>query len=516
MNILLVDDETIMIDIMKKAIDWESIGITHIYTANNANEARIIYKNEDIHIVVCDIEMPQENGLLLLQWMKKQKHYAEFIILTAYPDFHYAQNAVALQVNKYLLKPVSYEALALTIKEAAEKRELAMVEERFRKFGEKAISDEKKRIRYILRELIFENLPTSKEVFNAKICELGLSLEGIDDITLLYFHSKNITRIRRYGRIIRFVFENISDELFDDAVGCCFGYFPLLVSRKRMNDDMIREMCKSYQDMLKRHTKCTLNAYVLKNVSAYEVSEAYDLLEEAANNNVGDEDSIHFIEKKEILGKYFVVPFDGNKWEHIFSEENSKPEKILQQVRKDFTNVSKKGILDKKYLLYYQQEFLRLFYKKSEYNGLSENETYLYLFESAADSVKSFEKWVENLVSESGKSHLDKKEQSDVEKAMNYLYRHYNEEIGREDIEKEIHLNHDYLNRIFKAETGYSLMGYLQNYRIGVAKELLEYTEESIGKICQHVGYNSPPYFSKIFKKQIGITPVEYRKTKKN
>ena len=77
-----------------------------------------------------------------------------------------------------------------------------------------------------------------------------------------------------------------------------------------------------------------------------------------------------------------------------------------------------------------------------------------------------------------------------------------------------MHLNGDYLNRIYKSAMGFSLMEYIQHLRIEKAKKLLRETSDSISEICGQTGYDSPPYFAKIFKKQTGQTPSEYREGK--
>lgn len=170
--------------------------------------------------------------------------------------------------------------------------------------------------------------------------------------------------------------------------------------------------------------------------------------------------------------------------------------------------------MDKNYLLFYQQEFLRLYYKITDNEGLvgfNTDSDGLRLYETASDSIEKMKLWVERFVD----NYIDlvklQKPETGVELVKKYLEKHYSESINREDIEQIVHLNADYLNRIFKASTGYSLMEYIQYYRIQRGKELLIKTSETISDISLNVGYESPAYFSKIFKKLTGITPQEYR-----
>ena len=88
-----------------------------MWTAYNAQIAKKKVQEHLIDLIICDIEMPQENGLVFLGWVKA--HYPEIsaIILTAYPEFHYAQTAISLGVRRYLLKPISFAELSDTVRE---------------------------------------------------------------------------------------------------------------------------------------------------------------------------------------------------------------------------------------------------------------------------------------------------------------------------------------------------------------------------------------------------------------
>ena len=123
MNLLLVDDEIAMLHIMEKAIDWKKKGIQKVFTAYNTDLARDIISSSKIDLVICDIEMPKENGLSLIQWI--QDMYPEIIniILTGYPHFNYARSAISLGVYRYLLKPIAFDELEETIASAVEKLE---------------------------------------------------------------------------------------------------------------------------------------------------------------------------------------------------------------------------------------------------------------------------------------------------------------------------------------------------------------------------------------------------------
>ena len=68
-----------------------------------------------------------------------------------------------------------------------------------------------------------------------------------------------------------------------------------------------------------------------------------------------------------------------------------------------------------------------------------------------------------------------------------------------------------YFSKIFKEGTGENFIEYLTNIRIEKAKELLGNSDYSMKEICVMVGYSDPNYFSRSFKKNVGVTPTEYK-----
>lgn len=121
MNLLIVNDETIAVQGMMQGIDWEGIGITEVKSAFEAREAKeLIRSGWAVDIILCDIEMPGENGIELLRWIVENGYDMEKLILTCHPDFAFAQQAVSLGVRDYILTPASYETIAGKIEKSVQ------------------------------------------------------------------------------------------------------------------------------------------------------------------------------------------------------------------------------------------------------------------------------------------------------------------------------------------------------------------------------------------------------------
>lgn len=101
-----------------------------------------------------------------------------------------------------------------------------------------------------------------------------------------------------------------------------------------------------------------------------------------------------------------------------------------------------------------------------------------------------------------------------IAQVKNYIDENLHSELSRNQISQYFHLNPDYLTRIFKREENISLSEYICKRRMQYAKRLLICTNEPINLICQKAGYTYNSYFSKTFKRETGMSPVDYRKTR--
>ena len=120
-NVLIVDDQINVVSGVMFGVHWDRLGISQIYKAYNAYEAKQVLLEKPVDIMLCDIEMPVENGLSLLAWCRKQEMDVETIFLTAHADFLYAKEAVALGSFDYILQPARYEEIEDAVRRATEK-----------------------------------------------------------------------------------------------------------------------------------------------------------------------------------------------------------------------------------------------------------------------------------------------------------------------------------------------------------------------------------------------------------
>ena len=113
------------------------------------------------------------------------------------------------------------------------------------------------------------------------------------------------------------------------------------------------------------------------------------------------------------------------------------------------------------------------------------------------------------LVSKTGKT----KKSCFIRRTQDYLSVHFNEQISSQDISKELFYNQSYFCRLFRENYGVSFLDYLMLYRVSIAKMMLSTETVSISEIAERVGFLDASYFSRCFKKIVGTSPVEYRKS---
>jgi YesN/AraC family two-component response regulator len=110
-HLLIVDDEILAIKGLEAGVRWKLLGVSQTYSARNIRQAKEIFRNNRVDIVLCDIELCQENGLDLIEWVNQHYEGVRSVILSCHADFTYAQRALRLGTADYVVKALTYEEL---------------------------------------------------------------------------------------------------------------------------------------------------------------------------------------------------------------------------------------------------------------------------------------------------------------------------------------------------------------------------------------------------------------------
>ena len=125
LNILYVEDEH---DVMEEIVDMLSIKVKKFFTALNGKEALDIFEKEDIDIIITDIQMPIMDGMEFITQVREKNNDIPVVITTAFNEIEYLKQAIDLNVDKYITKPIDIVQLLNVSNRAAkvviQKREI--------------------------------------------------------------------------------------------------------------------------------------------------------------------------------------------------------------------------------------------------------------------------------------------------------------------------------------------------------------------------------------------------------
>jgi len=125
-KVVIVDDEYYFRKALMNNIEWDENGFVVVGDANNGKDAFDLICREKPDIAVLDINMPEMDGLMLIEKLTEAGVECKYIIISGYDDFRYAQQAIVLGVSEYILKPVDYDCFLeslLKLKRVIEGRE---------------------------------------------------------------------------------------------------------------------------------------------------------------------------------------------------------------------------------------------------------------------------------------------------------------------------------------------------------------------------------------------------------
>lgn len=197
--------------------------------------------------------------------------------------------------------------------------------------------------------------------------------------------------------------------------------------------------------------------------------------------------------------------------------------KILNTVKTVLGKLSREKSVSVETLLVIQQEILQLTIPIIYQNGIQAAELFgdevsRKIQRQSVRSVFDMIKWVNYAISRTLEYEDEiNRSLSLADKIESYVKEHYKEDISRDTIADVFFLTPEYLAKVYKRQTGHNLKDFMIiGSRIEMAKQLLADDIKSISDISAEVGFDNFSYFSTVFKKYTGITPGEYRRSKKS
>ncbi|RKN84950.1 response regulator transcription factor [Paenibacillus ginsengarvi] len=515
MNVLVVDDQYDVVQGVKAGVDWQSLRIERVYHAYSAEEARTLLKEKDIHILLCDIEMPMETGLELYKWVREAYPALQCIFLSAHSEFEYAQEALQLGCFDYILQPASYETIQASIERAIHKihanvqlRQLSeygaywrenkahLLENCVRSF----LADSGQHHEQLLRDL--NNLDV-RVTPHTRFCAVLIQLTKPSDQAGGAELTQELTQLTEPYRL-----HSLLVQL--DGV----NYLALLYTESAFSAPVERMMNQLIAAAEKK-LACFIACYVSNVGSISMLKQHYQALCQMRQHNVALYSKVFTIQHmNQPKDNAYSIP-DMQSWAMLIAHGSSKT--VRDDIHSYLLRQKQLGVITAEYLARFHQDFIQMFLTAAKQMKLDASDIFFgrYAYADYIQSYTSLDKMLDlinfvlDYVEEEtmGAHHA----QDPVERAIAYINQNIEKNCSRAEIAEAIYINPEYLSRLFKKVKGISLNDYIATQKMEIAKSLLSSTSIPVHLIASKVGYSNFSYFSQVFKKYCGLAPLEYR-----
>jgi two-component system response regulator YesN len=526
-KILLVDDEKIIRKGLAKIIekldgDFEVIG-----EAGNGLQALELVRQICPDIVITDIRMPKMDGLQLVQSLEEQYPDIKKIILSGFDDFEYARKAMRFKTSDYLLKPVDEACLHELLKKTSE----TIRNEIEQRLAAASLKDQIGQSQPILRQVFLRALVVEGKYQSLLHDEL-VQLSAVNDIKFnnqAYYvllicaeHTSDqqgfivppaewlphldglLTNLIRSSSLIEGnnlvvicglpehdadIISSIFDRL-NDAGNQGPDYRFIISSGQVMQEPA--ELKKSYDSALLAlsqhfyqpqttifHYDAIANPFNASLPSGVTERFNQQLISIFETQNIQKIQPI-VCDYMAVIGKYWLNPIEVRR---IIDESCASMRSINPRFRQAHEEV--------------HGDSRRLALELKQITTLDQTGSYLV----------SFFTTILNQI----KKHSGQKDKRIIEVIKNHIQDHYMEEITLNSLSQIVYISPNYLSEVFKEQTGESIVDYITRLRIIKAKEMLKDIQVKVYEVCKLVGYEDPAYFSKVFRKVVGVSPTEYR-----
>lgn len=524
-KLLLVDDEEEVIQVIMKKISWEELGFSVVGYANNGVKAFEMVEEFQPDVVMTDIKMPFMDGMELSNRLKKEFPTIKILFFTGFDEFEYAKEAIHLEAEDYILKPVNSVELTNVFTQLKMKLDQEIAE---------------KRNVEILQQYYMESLPLLQINFYTSLIEGKIHEDEISKYLsdyqisfsgsffcclVIHTSSSRIPKDMNPLLLSASVEKQAKERLVEKWQAKCFSYLGNTILIPQLKNE--NEVSKLTDDCDKfcKYANSIIGAVVTIGIgrvceNILELPQSYTGAREAVSYRViyGPSKAINMKE---------IAPREINKSGLANDSELSGIFKMIrlgsaQEVIKAVDKYLNHTLFPDKSLSQHNidvMELISTLYQFSINNDIASEDfsgdikaLYSSLLELEPDALR---KWLidiclsfrEKLISVRNRS-----AQSFIDSAKEYVHNHYTEEeLSLDSICKVLGVSNSYFSTLFKKKTGHSFVTYLTDYRMEQSSRLLIETNEKSYIIAKRVGYTDPNYFSYVFKRKFGVSPSKYR-----
>ena len=526
-RIMIADDEGIVIDSMKFIIEKEFGSACEVQYAKTGRSVIELAERFRPDIAVMDIHMPGINGIEAIKEIKQFSANTIFIVMSAYDKFDYAKEAIKLGVLEYINKPMDKIKVIDVLKKA-----MGLIDgEKEKRSNELMIKEKLETIEPIiengliydilLQEHFEEDIDSYKTILGieqnygymlAIVC--GDSQEG-NHMTNAIGSSVKVSG--RYQEIRESVKDYFNCKIGNVMANKIAVLIPLDSPKIEYNDrteliDKARQLTR----VLKKKTDISFRIGIGGVKPLRELGESY---REALNaliattGSVAHVDDLTFGEDHE---EDYPVELEKPMFDAVSNGDLNATMVTAGKYADWMYNRSKSGDLMAmrikvlEMILYAERLAYSSSGKKYIYSGRDD-----YLPElMGLGTAEGLREWFMEKITSACRNVISKKEEKSndvINTAKKYIDDNFANDISLDDVSRRVNISPYYFSKIFKDELGLNFIEYLTSVRIEKAKELLTGSDMSMKEICGACGYTDPNYFSRSFKKNVGVTPTEYK-----
>lgn len=529
-NVLIVDDEQLIRQGLWARIEYLGIDVDEVFEADNGLMALEIQDAHPIDLVITDICMLDMGGLELIQQMQKKNNQIQFIVLSGYAEFSYAETAIRLGVKAYLLKPVSNDDLKEAFDKAYKEMEQTAsirqeVQMKKRMDREQSAYQQEKALNGLFAERDFGVISREKL---CRICgckENRWGSEQVFYLAVLHINKESFEheRFRPVDHeLVRFTIRNIFDEI---DTSCekqlvnslsdpkqLYAIFTLDDPKKlRMEVERIFLRMRS---VLEKKMDIYMTTGVSRPCSQVHTKTATEARTALKQRIIYGNANIYFYEDIRILGEQeFPVSQLHLLEQYMEHNEIFKVKNLVQEIFSEEL-VKKYG---SGYLRIMWIRILNILLHHYDRRGRNAGEVekllQSYNLPDQIQSIQEIRQKIVEMVMEcvSTESVTDANARSKIQMAVGYIQEHFGENLTVNDLAEHYGMSPNYFSSMFKKEMSRSAVNYITELRINQARELLYHSELSVVDISKKVGYEDSQYFFRVFKKYLGMTPLQYR-----
>ncbi|MBP1990658.1 response regulator transcription factor [Paenibacillus eucommiae] len=507
-SVMLVDDEHVLREGMRKFVPWEPYKVTTIFEASCVSEALEVLSHNAVDLIFLDIKMPGESGLDLLKHLYEHKSEAHVVMISGYDTFDYAQISIRYQAMDYLLKPIKIEDIKRILDGFCEKKALLAQNK----------ADEKKLMNELFAADFFKwmNGMYDEEWYRKLLSKFSQCYE---DMSFRIMYISSPPTISSKGASINEHNKSILTEQLltlphAEAVIALeersLSYMLIFVSQKEENTkEQLLELASSLFALLPVDSILFGEAFKNERIgSCLSLASLNGLKQQMFYSS---EPIIFANEETSTVVKEFIME-EGLAKE--FAKEIEKAfhmndgVKINQNLLKMYQYVKNKHAYDmqsvrNEYIAFVQSLYAELAELPCEVEEMMDATSLKLLHETVVRQL--------GVLFEHAELKMKSTAHKMIKDIKKYVDMHISEPISLIELAEMFRASSEYLSHLFKKEEGINFSQYLKQTRINKAKEIMKQNVHlKIYEVAYQVGYNDAKHFSKVFREMTNLTPAQY------